>query len=125
MKTFILSLVVLALILGLLVFTGSYLLRRSHELSEAAEAIPSSFTDDRTDFRIAAERFRTLWSSARKTVRFIIGRTEADRIDELFAEAGIRFAAGDTAGYLSAREKLLRAVRSLGDAEKLSFDVIA
>lgn len=125
MKTFILSLAVLALILTLLIFTGRYLLRRARDLTDAAEAMPVSAAADRTDFRKASDRFRALWRSVRRTVRFLIGHTEADRIDELFTETLIRFAAGDSAGYLSAREKLLCAVRSLGDAEKLSFDVIA
>lgn len=129
MRTFILSLVVFALIVGALFLTGRYLINRTDELTEAAKSLPR-FTASDTDigpdsgFQEAASQFASVWDSARKTIHFIIGHDEADHIEDTFYELRIRYAMHDAAGYMSARESLLNAISRLADSESFSFDAI-
>lgn len=132
MKTFLLSLVVFALIVGTLFFTGRYLINRTEELEDAAKSLPRftasdnaiELTSDNTKFREAVLQFSSVWESARKPIHFIVGHEEADRIEDTFYELRIRYAMHDTAGYMSAREKLLKAISRLADSETFSFDTI-
>ncbi len=126
MRTFILALIVFALIIGTLILTGVYLTRRTHELSASARALPelSDHASDNSAFYAAAKEFNELWTSTRKTIHFIIGHEEADRIEDTFADLQARYLKHDTAGYTSAREKLLRSIERLADSEAFSFDSV-
>lgn len=132
MKTFILSLVVFALILGTLFLTGRYLFNRTDELESAAKSLPRFTASDaeirpdseNVEFMEALNQFSSVWESARKPIHFIIGHDEADRIEDTFYELRVRYAMHDTAGYMSAREKLLNAISRLADSESFSFDTI-
>lgn len=129
MRTFILSLIVFALILGILFLSGRYIVNRTDELTEAAKALPrltasSADITPGTGFQEAISQFASVWDGARKTIHFIIGHDEADRIEDTFYELRIRYAMHDAAGYMSAREKLLHAISRLADSESFSFDAI-
>lgn len=124
MRTFILSLVVFCLLIGILWFTGRYIARRTDELMGAANSLP--IPDDSGENRAASlrtiESFVNRWSSMRKTIHFIIGHEEADKIDETLTDLRIRFVTKDDTGYMAAREKLLFIIQRLSDSESLSFD---
>jgi len=128
MRTFILALTVFFLIIGVLVFTGRYLINRTSELTKAARNLPI-FTEEmspseREDIGIALNSFVRTWNSTRKTIHFLVGHEEADRIDETLSDLRARHITHDTAGYMSARAKLLQAIARLADAETFSFDTI-
>ena len=128
MRTFILALVVLALIVGGLFLTSIFLNRRTDALLSAAKSLPPLSARgndfDTMDFYAPARRFSSLWTSSRKTIHFIIGHEEADRIEDTFIELQMRYLLRDGAGYMAQREKLLLAIDRLADAETLSFDSV-
>jgi len=128
MRTFILSLVVLALIVGTLFFTGLFLQSRTSKLSDFAKKLPIITTDmpmpSPEDFNSAAEDFSRLWNKTRKIIHFLVGHEEADKIDEAFTDLRVRFVTHDPAGCMSAREKLLQTITRLADSESFSFDTI-
>ena len=128
MRTFFLALAVLLLIVFLLIFAGRYLIKRTAELTKAILNLPP-LTDDISSIEKEAlyrslEDFTRIWNSTRKTVHFLVGHDEADRIDETLSELRTRYVTHDTAGYMSAREKLLRSISRLAESEAFSFDTI-
>lgn len=126
MKTFILSLIVFSLVIGVILLTGNIFAKRTADLSEAAKRLPdfSNPTQDKPKPSQAIESFVKKWASARKIIHFIIGHDEADKIDETLTELRIRYVMGDLPGYMAAREKLLLAIHRLSDSESLSFDSV-
>ena len=126
MKTFILSLIVFFLVIGVLLFTGNIFAKRTDGLLDAAKKLPdfSDPTQDKPKPSQAIEHFLMKWASARKIIHFIVGHDEADKIDETLTELRVRYVMGDLPGYMAAREKLLLAIQRLSDSEALSFDSV-
>ncbi len=127
MRTFILALTVLALILAALTLAGVYLTGKADALTEAAKALPEESASNSTQssgFYTAARNFSEIWSSTKKTIHFIIGHKEADRIEETFIDLQVRYLLRDNAGYMSARAKLLHEIEQLAESETFSFDTV-
>ncbi len=127
MRTFLLSLAVFCLILGVLVFTGRYLVRKTAEVSTAANNLPTSSPDEefpREEARAALRDLTTAWQSARKAIHFLVGHEEVDKIDDYLTELQIRALTRDVAEYMSVREKLLQSLTRLAESETFSFDTV-
>ncbi len=127
MRTFFLSLAVFCLIIGILIFTGRYLIKQTEELSEAANSLPI-ITEEKplpqNEINTALRKLTETWHSAKKAIHFLVGHDEADKIDDNLAELRIRAVTHDTAGYMTAREKLLQSLTRLADSESFSFDTV-
>lgn len=126
MRTFILALVVFFLIVGILIFTGKYLIGKTTALTDAAKSLPIITGDSPSQQNIAAalENFNQIWKSTRKAVHFLVGHEEADKIDDTLSELQIRWLTHDAPGYMAAREKLLQSITRLADSESFSFDTV-
>ncbi len=137
MKTFFLSAAVFLLLVGVLIASGWYIDSRSMALEEAAKALPKIAKGDLTEktevesaengtlFRSKTDAFATLWKETKTVIHAIVGHEKADRIEETFLDLRIRYAMQDEAGYMSAREKLIREIRQLSEQEDFTFDAIS
>lgn len=139
MRTFVLSLAVLLALLVLLTLTGGYVASITATLKETALEMPAlSVIDtgagtDVSDVQTAGSfledapamvTFDQLWQECRLCLHWIVGHDDADRIEEAFRDARVRWRTGDAAGYMSARERLIGAITKLADSERLSLDAI-
>lgn len=128
MRTFVLALTVFFLIIGILFFSGRYLIGKAAALSLDAKKLPSlddlSKNTSSETFRSRLSSFVQKWKESRPVIHFLAGHEEADQIDAILTELQIRFVTHDTTGYLVARERLLQSLSRLADSESLTFDSV-
>ena len=128
MRTFALALTVFLLIIGILFFSGRYLIGKAAALSLDAKNLPSfddlSKSTSPETFRARLSSFVQKWKDSRAVIHILAGHEEADQIDAILIELQIRFVTHDTTGYLVAREQLLHSLSRLADSESLTFDSV-
>lgn len=122
MKTFIGALVTLALLAGLVVGNTVYIQNKADALLAAGGALPEEAGGE--GFDDAFREIGDIWDGCRDVICLSVSHAEAEMIDEALTELLSRQRAGDGAGYVSARAKLLDEIRELKRTESFSIEGI-
>lgn len=122
MKTFIGALVTLAVLTGLVIGNTVYIQDKTADLLAACDGLPE--TADGDGFDDAFGKINGIWDGCRGVICLSVSHAEAEMIDEALTELDARRRAGDGAGYVSARAKLLDEIRELGRTESFSLEGI-
>lgn len=122
MKTFIGALVTLALLTGLVIGNTVYIQDKTADLIEACNKLPGAVGAD--GFDGAFGEINDIWDRCRDMICLSVSHAEAEMIDEALTELLSRQRAGDGAGYISARAKLLDEIRELRRTESFSIEGI-
>ena len=121
MKAFIVALSFFIVITAFVIFTSIYMTSESNDLIVLAEKLPLTFskTDDITPIYTD---FAREWNKFRAPVRYFIGHTDADTIDDAIDEIKLRYDSGDISGYLAARAKLISTLDRIRSSESFTAD---
>ena len=124
MKAFIVALCVFFLIMGFVVFCAITLTDGCDRLVSLAVGFPEVLSENGRDFSHAYNSFTDFWDEERGSVRFFVGHTEADAVDDALDDMKSRADTGDSAGYLSARSKLISSIERIRMSEQLKADAL-
>ncbi len=128
MKTFITALCVLVIISVGVTMSAMHISTACDELEELAEALPGSTNDgvpnNYAEFNDTLAQFNQIWQEHRKIMRFTVGHSETEIIDDALDDMIVRYTYGDDAGYMSARRKLIASIERICETEKCSADGI-
>lgn len=114
MRSFLISLILFALVLGGIFLNSRYLSRLSEEMYDTLEAIPAFSEEASDEIRVAGtERLARLWEKHRKTVSFTVLTHTVEGIDDRLGalQAALRYR--DAVEFDTAREHLLRIIGDL------------
>lgn len=120
MKTFIISIAVLALITVFVIISSVCLVSASGDMLMSAKALPESIYDE--SFNDVYRRINEKWQSTRAPMRYIAGNCESDMIEDALGDVISYYRAGDLGGYLAARNKLISNLERIKSAETFSCD---
>ena len=115
MKSFYLSLLIFALLLGAITLNGRYLANVSDRLSDAVERIPDFGEEDVEDplRRLRLDEAREIWRRESETVAYFVTVRVTEGIEDAFGSLSASLAHGDRAGFDAARDHLLRIAQDL------------
>ena len=118
MRSFLLAILLFALMIFGIAANTVYLERLCDELADAIAALPD-MPDQST---AAADRITARWTKARPLVGLSVGDSTLNRIDDLLAALRAHMAAGSLADYTLAREQLRRAIEDLRSTETSTWE---
>lgn len=120
MKAFITALAVFFAVTGFVVFASIHLSDSADELIDIAESLPKS--SEEGGFDAVFSDLYVRWCDERGAIRYFIGHTESDAIEDTLDDLETRFHRGDEAGYASARKRLLSQLDRIRSDESFSCD---
>ncbi|MBQ8404758.1 MAG: hypothetical protein IJX55_10130 [Clostridia bacterium] len=128
MKTFIVALIIFALLCGAIFGVSSFVLGRISELSGLALAL----AEDEAEFFPPSERllsgteeFFALWDKSMRVFPYIMGYEMLDRADEAALSLRSYAKSGERAEFLAAKMRFLDSVERLRELFSVRFESIA
>lgn len=121
MKAFLTALTVFFLITGFVVFCALSLTSGCDMLVSAAESLPEKVGTGR-EFENAYLKISRDWYELRGPVRYFVGHTDADAVEDALADMKSRNDTNDQAGYSSARQKLISSLIRIRATESFTAD---
>ena len=118
MRSFLLAILLFALMLTGIVVNTVCLRRFCSEMLSAIRAMPT-LPADSSD---AADRIAARWREVRPLISFSASDNMISRIDDAIAALCTHAAAGSTADYILAREHLRLVIEELRDYEMLTWE---
>lgn len=115
MKAFVISLCVFVLVLAVSVFAAIYTVSACRVLAAAIPAI--SETADPAEFR-------SLWQKKRPFIRYTVGHTESELVDDALDEWSARYEDGSESDIRAAIEKLSAALERIRRSESFTADTL-
>lgn len=122
MKAFIISITVFVALAVLVCASSAYFCDHGQRLLESASALP--VTLDGENFERVFDGLTREWNAVRSPIRFLVGNTECELIEDATDGVAQFFRAGDRANYLRARMQLIRSIERLIATEAFSLDSI-
>lgn len=114
MKSFYLSLLIFALLLGAIVLNGRYLTDVSDRLTEAVERIPDFGEDAEGPLRrLRLDEAREIWHRESGTVAYFVTVRVTEGIEDAFGALSASLAHGDRTTFDAERDHLLRIAEDL------------
>ncbi|MGN1345369.1 MAG: DUF4363 family protein [Eubacteriales bacterium] len=126
MKAFLIALCVLLIICSGVTISAVHISHACEDLEQLVRDFPALLPDDgnHAEFNAVLDQFNAVWLRHRRIMRFTVGHTETDTIDDLLADLTIRYTHHDDAGYANAKVRLLSSIQRLRSSERFSADSV-
>ena len=122
MKSFIVALAVFVSIAVFVTFSAITVSDGCGAMLKTVEKLPESVDDER--FGSAYGEIADEWGELRASVRYFVGHTESDTVDDALDDIKARHDNGDASGYCAARLKLISALVRIKDSEEFKADTL-
>ena len=121
MKSFIASLVTLAVLCGAVCANCIYVENRLSELIEICDSLPDSVQDTS---KAAVTKLCEKWESCRRYISFTVDHREVDAVDDAVSLLSVCVKTESSEQYAAALDQLSGLLNRLAESEALSLDGI-